>query len=205
MVRILQLLTICSRTWKSSGSIDEVLLLSRVITVHSSLSPFQNSPIFKTDPRRLSSQPFNGPIPPSNLLDKIARGVGQAKGPIPFHSKHSLQAFGARSRESERRKEKTTSLTTTTTAPGSPKAGKTTTTGTKMKEKKTKTTKPFLPMNLERNPSTFGEASPPLVCYSSVLPSLNSGGGGGGWSLLAMPLVVVVLLSLLKMLLLLGI
>jgi transcription factor SPN1 len=25
--------------------------------------------------------PFIGPVPPSNLLNKIARGVGQAKGP----------------------------------------------------------------------------------------------------------------------------
>lgn len=34
--------------------------------------------------------PFNGPIPPSNLLDKIARGVSQAKGPIEWP--HSLRA-----------------------------------------------------------------------------------------------------------------
>ncbi|KAG6851121.1 hypothetical protein H0H93_001001 [Arthromyces matolae] len=34
--------------------------------------------------------PFNGPIPPSNLLDKIARGVAQAKGPIEWP--HSLRA-----------------------------------------------------------------------------------------------------------------
>lgn len=34
--------------------------------------------------------PFNGPIPPSNLLDKIARGVSQAKGPIDWP--HSLRA-----------------------------------------------------------------------------------------------------------------
>ncbi|KAG5635807.1 hypothetical protein H0H81_010055 [Sphagnurus paluster] len=34
--------------------------------------------------------PFNGPIPPSNLLDKIARGVAQAKGPIDWP--HSLRA-----------------------------------------------------------------------------------------------------------------
>jgi transcription factor SPN1 len=30
--------------------------------------------------------PFNGPIPPSNLLDKIARGVTQAKGEDWPHS-----------------------------------------------------------------------------------------------------------------------
>ncbi|GLB40367.1 hypothetical protein LshimejAT787_0802380 [Lyophyllum shimeji] len=34
--------------------------------------------------------PFNGPIPPSNLLDKIARGVAEAKGPIDWP--HSLRA-----------------------------------------------------------------------------------------------------------------
>ncbi|KAG6862533.1 hypothetical protein C0995_000081 [Termitomyces sp. Mi166 len=34
--------------------------------------------------------PFNGPIPPSNLLDKIARGVAQAKGPVDWP--HSLRA-----------------------------------------------------------------------------------------------------------------
>ncbi|KAG6896048.1 hypothetical protein C0992_010664 [Termitomyces sp. T32_za158] len=34
--------------------------------------------------------PFNGPIPPSNLLDKIARGVTQAKGPVDWP--HSLRA-----------------------------------------------------------------------------------------------------------------
>jgi len=34
--------------------------------------------------------PFNGPIPPSNLLDKIARGVSNAKGPVDWP--HSLRA-----------------------------------------------------------------------------------------------------------------
>ncbi|KAF8954019.1 hypothetical protein BDZ97DRAFT_1869225 [Flammula alnicola] len=34
--------------------------------------------------------PFNGPIPPSNLLDKIARGVSQAKGPADWP--HSIRA-----------------------------------------------------------------------------------------------------------------
>ncbi|KAG5729345.1 hypothetical protein E4T56_gene9894 [Termitomyces sp. T112] len=34
--------------------------------------------------------PFNGPIPPSNLLDKIARGVSKAKGPLDWP--HSLRA-----------------------------------------------------------------------------------------------------------------
>jgi len=34
--------------------------------------------------------PFNGPIPPSNLLDKIARGISSAKGPVEWP--HSLRA-----------------------------------------------------------------------------------------------------------------
>ena len=34
--------------------------------------------------------PFNGPIPPSNLLDKIARGVSDAKGPVDWP--HSIRA-----------------------------------------------------------------------------------------------------------------
>ncbi|KAF8071881.1 hypothetical protein FPV67DRAFT_903325 [Lyophyllum atratum] len=34
--------------------------------------------------------PFNGPIPPSNLLDKIARGVSNAKGPVDWP--HSIRA-----------------------------------------------------------------------------------------------------------------
>ncbi|OJT07375.1 hypothetical protein TRAPUB_1780 [Trametes pubescens] len=37
--------------------------------------------------------PFNGPVPPSNLLDKIARGVISAKGPIEWpHSLHATRA-----------------------------------------------------------------------------------------------------------------
>jgi hypothetical protein len=38
--------------------------------------------------------PFNGAIPPSNLLDKIARGVAHAKGPAEWH--HSLRATRAK-------------------------------------------------------------------------------------------------------------
>jgi len=34
--------------------------------------------------------PFNGPTPPSNLLDKIAHGVSQAKGPVDWP--HSIRA-----------------------------------------------------------------------------------------------------------------
>ena len=38
--------------------------------------------------------PFNGPVPPSNLLDKIARGVIAAKGPVEWP--HSLRATRAK-------------------------------------------------------------------------------------------------------------
>ncbi|KAH9928272.1 uncharacterized protein B0H18DRAFT_1117957 [Fomitopsis serialis] len=38
--------------------------------------------------------PFNGPVPPSNLLDKIARGVAEAKGPVSWP--HSLRATRAK-------------------------------------------------------------------------------------------------------------
>ncbi|KAF5359760.1 hypothetical protein D9756_003249 [Leucocoprinus leucothites] len=53
---------------------DQVLLLSRTLDAL---------------PAHLVT-PFNGPIPPSNLLDKIARGVSQAKGPVDWP--HSLRA-----------------------------------------------------------------------------------------------------------------
>ena len=38
--------------------------------------------------------PFNGPVPPSNLLDKIAKGVSKAKGPIDWP--HSMRATRAK-------------------------------------------------------------------------------------------------------------
>lgn len=38
--------------------------------------------------------PFNGPVPPSNLLDKIARGVTKAKGPIDWP--HTMRATRAK-------------------------------------------------------------------------------------------------------------
>lgn len=38
--------------------------------------------------------PFNGPVPPSNLLDKIAKGVSKAKGPIDWP--HTLRATRAK-------------------------------------------------------------------------------------------------------------
>lgn len=37
--------------------------------------------------------PFNGPVPPSNLLERIARGVSQAKGPVEWpHSTRATRA-----------------------------------------------------------------------------------------------------------------
>ncbi|KAG6908669.1 hypothetical protein DXG01_003683 [Tephrocybe rancida] len=48
--------------------------------------------------------PFNGPIPPSNLLDKIARGVSQAKGPLDWP--HSLRATRVKLIELSRAKAK---------------------------------------------------------------------------------------------------
>ncbi|KAJ3977218.1 hypothetical protein EV361DRAFT_788740 [Lentinula raphanica] len=60
----------CESDWKP----DQVLLLSRTLDAL---------------PSHLVT-PFNGPIPPSNLLDKIARGVANAKGPIEWP--HSLRA-----------------------------------------------------------------------------------------------------------------
>ncbi|KAI3614970.1 hypothetical protein WG66_016916 [Moniliophthora roreri] len=59
----------CDAEWKP----EQVLLLSRTLDAL---------------PAHLT--PFNGPIPPSNLLDKIARGVANAKGPAEWP--HSLRA-----------------------------------------------------------------------------------------------------------------
>ncbi|KAF8150662.1 hypothetical protein B0H34DRAFT_678454 [Crassisporium funariophilum] len=52
--------------------------------------------------------PFNGPIPPSNLLDKIARGVSQAKGPADWP--HSIRATRAKLIELSRGKAKEDAL-----------------------------------------------------------------------------------------------
>ncbi|KAJ4500861.1 hypothetical protein C8R41DRAFT_913933 [Lentinula lateritia] len=60
----------CESEWKP----DQILLLSRTLDAL---------------PSHLVT-PFNGPIPPSNLLDKIARGVANAKGPAEWP--HSLRA-----------------------------------------------------------------------------------------------------------------
>ncbi|KAI0078747.1 hypothetical protein K474DRAFT_1706147 [Panus rudis PR-1116 ss-1] len=51
--------------------------------------------------------PFNGPVPPSNLLDKIARRVAEAKGPIDWQ--HSLRATRAKIVELARIRAKETS------------------------------------------------------------------------------------------------
>ncbi|KAF8574832.1 hypothetical protein K439DRAFT_1624043 [Ramaria rubella] len=56
--------------------------------------------------------PFNGPVPPSNLLDKIARSVSQAQGPLEWP--HSIRATRAklveiaRARDKDRSKENMT-------------------------------------------------------------------------------------------------
>ncbi|KAF5391487.1 hypothetical protein D9757_002430 [Collybiopsis confluens] len=60
----------CDSEWKP----DQVLLLARTLDAL---------------PSHLVT-PFNGPIPPSNLLDKIARGVTNAKGAADWP--HSLRA-----------------------------------------------------------------------------------------------------------------
>ncbi|KIK62954.1 hypothetical protein GYMLUDRAFT_57727 [Collybiopsis luxurians FD-317 M1] len=60
----------CDSEWKP----DQILLLSRTLDAL---------------PSHLVT-PFNGPIPPSNLLDKIARGVANAKGHAEWP--HSLRA-----------------------------------------------------------------------------------------------------------------
>lgn len=87
-------------SWNSSNADDmeydwkpeQVLLLSRVSILFPPLVPiFLFPPLQTLDalPAHLVT-PFNGPIPPSNLLDKIARGVSQAKGPADWP--HSLRA-----------------------------------------------------------------------------------------------------------------
>ncbi|KAJ8495041.1 hypothetical protein ONZ45_g13020 [Pleurotus djamor] len=52
--------------------------------------------------------PFNGPVPPSNLLDKIARGVVQAKGPVQWP--HSVRATRAKLLEVARARAKEEAL-----------------------------------------------------------------------------------------------
>jgi transcription factor SPN1 len=52
--------------------------------------------------------PFHGPIPPSNLLDKIARGVSQAKGPADWP--HSVGATRAKLLELARTRAKEDAL-----------------------------------------------------------------------------------------------
>ena len=95
-----------SDSWNSSNADDhqeievdwkheEVLLLSRVCSFSPTRSVTQKKEKNQTLdalPSHLLT-PFNGPIPPSNLLDKIARGVSQAKGPIDWpHSIRSTRA-----------------------------------------------------------------------------------------------------------------
>ncbi|KAI0043818.1 hypothetical protein FA95DRAFT_1583972 [Auriscalpium vulgare] len=76
-----------SDSWNSSSAADEmewewkpdqVLLLKRTLDAL---------------PQHLLT-PFNGPVPPSNLLDKIARGVASAKGAADWP--HSMRATRAK-------------------------------------------------------------------------------------------------------------
>ena len=66
--------------WKS----EHVLLLTRVCLQS---PPIYHIPFTNHTPQTLDAlpahvlTPFIGPVPPSNLLDKIASGVAQAKGP----------------------------------------------------------------------------------------------------------------------------
>lgn len=80
--------------WK----IEQTLLLSRVRDIGSwSHSNCQLTCIFHQTLDALPSHlltPFNGPVPPSNLLDKIARGVSHAKGPNEWP--HSIRATRAK-------------------------------------------------------------------------------------------------------------
>ena len=74
---------------------EQILLLSRVRVsppvvvnlVHSRLVCFPQT--LDALPAHLLT-PFHGPIPPPNLLDKIARGVSNAKGPVDWP--HSIRA-----------------------------------------------------------------------------------------------------------------
>ena len=88
-------------SWNSSNGPDEiewewkpeqVLLLTRVC-------PFPNQRVQTLTSRRKQTldalpahlvTPFIGPVPPSNLLDKIARGLTHAKGPVDWP--HSVRA-----------------------------------------------------------------------------------------------------------------
>ncbi|RXW21773.1 hypothetical protein EST38_g4100 [Candolleomyces aberdarensis] len=71
---------------------DQVLLLSRTLDAL---------------PAHLVT-PFNGPIPPPNLLDKIARGVSKAKGPTEWP--HSVRATRVKLIELSRSKAKDEAL-----------------------------------------------------------------------------------------------
>lgn len=81
--------------WKA----EQTLLLSRVRSptpLHFIFLTFNFSSYFQTLdalPAHLLT-PFNGPLPPSNLLDKIARGVAHAKGPAEWP--HSVRATRAK-------------------------------------------------------------------------------------------------------------
>lgn len=85
--------------WKE----DHVRLLSRVrlVPVISFIHPHFELETLDALPAHLIT-PFNGPVPPSNLLDKIARGISAAKGPNDWP--HSIRATRMKLLELARRK-----------------------------------------------------------------------------------------------------
>lgn len=75
--------------WKQ----EEILLLQRVCSKTNHGTYTHITQTLDALPSHLLT-PFNGPVPPSNLLDKIARGVSHAKGPAEWP--HSLRATRAK-------------------------------------------------------------------------------------------------------------
>jgi transcription factor SPN1 len=83
-----------ARTHQDVAKGTRFLSDSRVLAVFSSFLPFYLASKQTLDalPSHLLT-PFNGPVPPSNLLDKIARGVAEAKGPADWpHSQRATRA-----------------------------------------------------------------------------------------------------------------
>ena len=85
--------------WKE----DQVRLLSRVGLIRPTCSTPAHFTFETLDalPAHLIT-PFNGSVPPSNLLDKIARGISAAKGPNDWP--HSIRATRIKLLELARRK-----------------------------------------------------------------------------------------------------
>lgn len=85
--------------WKE----DQVRLLSRVSLIFATWFAPAHVSLETLDalPAHLIT-PFNGSVPPSNLLDKIARGISAAKGPNDWP--HSIRATRIKLLELARRK-----------------------------------------------------------------------------------------------------